>query len=301
MKKQILLIDDTKKIHPLVSALLSEEPVEIHSAYDGEYGLNLARSLKPDLILLDVEMPVMDGYETCRRLKADPQLFNTPVVFLTAMGATEEKVHGLELGAVDYVTKPFNPSELLARVRASLRTHHVVQLLEESALVDFLTGLGNKQMFKQRMNAEIALRVRTSKPLACIAIDVVDFQAINTIQGHPFADRVLQEIAKAIRGICRTEDIPCRLSGDSFVVITPNTETAEAALLAKRMHAALAKLQFSHRNLPVTVKCTVAVAPSIDAYDRQMWERADQSIDLSRKHGVEDVTIAANESVFATA
>jgi len=301
MKKQILLIDDTRKIHPLVSALLSNEPVEIHSAYDGEYGLNLAKSLKPDLILLDVEMPVMDGYETCRRLKADPQLFNTPVVFLTALGATEEKVHGLELGAVDYVTKPFNPSELLARVRASLRTHHVVQLLEENALVDFLTGLGNKQMFKQRMNAEIALRVRTSKPLACIAIDVADFQAINTTCGHPFADRVLQEIAKIIKSVCRVEDVPCRLVGDSFVLITPNTEINEAKQLALRLHAALAKLQLEHHASQVKVKCTVAVAPSIDAYDRQMWERADRSIDLSRKHGVEDVTIATNQSAFATA
>jgi diguanylate cyclase (GGDEF)-like protein len=271
MKKQILLIDDTKKIHPLVCALLAEEPVEIHSAYDGEYGLNLAKSLKPDLILLDVEMPIMDGHETCRRLKADPQLFNTPVVFLTALGATEEKVHGLELGAVDYVTKPFNPSELLARVRASLRTHHVVQLLEENALVDFLTGLGNKQMFKQRMNAEIALRVRTSKPLACIAVDVADFQAINTTCGHPFADRVLQEIAKSIRSVCRAEDIPCRLGGDSFVVITPNTEIEQAKQLALRLHAALAKMQIPYRGSQVKVKCSIAVAPSIDAYDRQMF------------------------------
>jgi diguanylate cyclase (GGDEF)-like protein len=301
MKKQILLIDDAEKIHPLVCALLAEEPVEIHSAYDGEYGLNLAASLKPDLILLDVEMPIMDGYETCRRIKANPQLANTPIVFLTAMGATQEKVHGLELGAVDYVTKPFNPSELLARVRASLRTHNVVQMLEENALVDFLTGLGNRPMFEQRLNAEVALRVRTNKPLACIAVDVVDFQAINKTHGHPMADQVLQTIAKIIRDVCRTEDVPCRLSGDSFVIIAPNTETAEAALLAKRLQVALAKLELAQNGSRTKVKCTIAVAPSIDAYDRKMWERADESIDVSRKKGVEGVTIAAQESMFASA
>src|SRR2546421_11098697 len=116
MKDQILLIDDSKAIHPLVSALLADEAVEIHSAFDGESGLPLAPSLKPNLILLDVEMPNMDGHETCRRLKADKALFNTPVIFLTALSSAEDKVKGLELGAVDYVTKPFNPSELLARV-----------------------------------------------------------------------------------------------------------------------------------------------------------------------------------------
>src|SRR5271154_5347795 len=133
MNQQILLIDDDKKIHALVRALLADEPVEIQSALDPEYGLTLAASLRPDLILLDVEMPGIDGYEVCRRLKVDPDLFNIPVIFLTALSTVEEKIRGLELGAIDYVTKPFNPSELLARVRASLRTRHVIRILEEKA------------------------------------------------------------------------------------------------------------------------------------------------------------------------
>jgi diguanylate cyclase (GGDEF)-like protein len=293
MKKQILLIDDAKKIHPLVAALLAEEDVEIQSAYDGKYGLTLAASMRPDLILLDVEMPEMDGYETCKQLKMDADLFNTPVIFLTAKSATDEKVHGLELGAVDYVTKPFSPAELLARVRASLRTHHVVQLLEQKALVDFLTGLGNKEMFKQRLNAEVALRVRTSKPLACIGVDVQGFQTINSTCGTPFADRVLQAIGKIIQEVCRTEDIPCRMSADSFVIITPNTEAKEAALLAKRLHDALAKLQMEYRGSHVKINCNVAVAPSTDIYDRLMLERADETILQARKNGLQGVAMAA--------
>jgi diguanylate cyclase (GGDEF)-like protein len=272
--------------------LLAEEQVEIHSAFDGQTGITLAASLRPDLILLDVEMPGIDGYETCKRLKADPDIFNTPVIFLTALGAAQEKVHGLELGAVDYVTKPFNPSELLARVRASLRTRQVVQMLEETAMIDALTGLGNKEMFKQRLAAEVALRVRTAKPLACIALDVNDFHTINASCGHPFADRALQAIAKVIKEVCRVEDVPCRLSGDSFVILTPNTDTAEASLLATRLHAGLAKLSLSYRGSAVGVKCTIAVAPSVDVYDRQMWERADRTIDLSRKEGLAGVGVA---------
>src|SRR5665213_916470 len=217
--KQILLVDDSKPIHALVRALLSEEQVTIHSAYDGAQGLTMAKSIRPDIILLDVEMPEMDGYEACRLLKLDAEIYNIPVIFLTALASPENKVHGLELGAVDYVTKPFNPAELLARVRGSLRTHEVIQLLEQRALIDFLTGLGNRSMFKQRLAAEISLRIRTGNDLACIVVDVDGFQEINDTQGHPFADRVLQKIGTVLREVCRVEDVPCRLGGDAFVIL----------------------------------------------------------------------------------
>lgn len=283
MTPNILLIDDSKQIHTLVGGLLLEEAVQIHSAFDGEYGLTLASSLRPDVILLDVEMPGLDGYEVCRRLKADPELFNIPVIFLTALSTIEEKVRGLELGAVDYVTKPFSPSELLARVRASLRSHRAVTMLERTALVDFLTGLGNKAMFKQRLAAEVALRVRTNKPLACIVVDVDNFQSINDTQGHPFGDRLLQAIASALTTVCRVEDVACRLGGDAFVILTPNTETAEATMLAKRIETALAALQLNCRGVPVMVKYSVAVEPSIGVYDRSMYERATEAIDAGRQ------------------
>jgi diguanylate cyclase (GGDEF)-like protein len=292
MNQQILLIDDDKRIHALVRTLLADEPVEIQSALDPEYGLTLAESLRPDLILLDVEMPHIDGYEVCRRLKVNPDLFNIPVIFLTALSTVHEKIHGLELGAADYVTKPFNSSELLARVRASLRTRHIVRMLEEKALIDFLTGLGNRAMFKQRLAAEIAQRVRTGKPLACIVADVDDFQGINDTHGNPFGDRVLQEIGKIISETVRVEDVACRLGGDAFVVLTPNTDTVQACLLAKRMLAALSSLQVNSRGIPISVKASVAVAPSIAIYDADMCERANQAIEQARNQGQEGVAVA---------
>ena len=295
MNSQILLIDDDKRIHALVRALLADEPVEIQSALDPAYGLTLAESLRPDLILLDVEMPNMDGYEVCRRLKINPDLFNIPVVFLTALSTLEQKIHGLELGATDYVTKPFNSSELLARVRASLRTRHVVRMLEEKALIDFLTGLGNKAMFKQRLAAEIALRVRTNKPLACIVADVDDFQSLNDTHGSPFGDRALQEIVKIVADTIRIEDVACRLGGDAFVVLTPNTDTVDASLLAKRLLAELSTLQVNSRGMPINVKCSVAVAPSIALYDAAMCERANQAMEQARKQNLDGVAVASAE------
>jgi two-component system, cell cycle response regulator len=295
--KQVLLIDDAKPIHALVTTLLADEQVQIHSAFDGEQGLTLAASLHPDLILLDVEMPGIDGYEVCKQLKANAEIFNIPVIFLTAMSSPEQKVHGLELGAVDYVAKPFNPAELLARVRGSLRTHALIQMLEQKALIDFLTGLGNRTMFKQRLAAEISLRVRTGNDLGVIVVDVDDFQGINDTHGHPFGDRVLQQIATILTSVCRAEDVPCRLGADAFVILTPNTPTPEATLLAKRVVAALAKLQLNLRGFPVNIKCSVALAPSLDVFDHLMLDRANQAIDNSREQGATGLATAIPEPV----
>jgi diguanylate cyclase (GGDEF)-like protein len=292
MQQQILVIDDTKQIHSLVTAILEKEPATVHSALDAVNGLRLAESLRPDLILLDVQMPGTDGYETCRKLKADPNLFNIPVIFLTALSTTEEKVRGLEMGAVDYITKPFSPSELLARVRASLRTSRAIRMLEEHALIDFLTGLGNRQMFKQRLAAEVSLRVRTKKPLACVVIDVDNFQGINDSQGHPFADSVLKSIAQVIEQSLRVEDVPCRLGGDAFVIIAPNTDTLDATQLADRIYRDVNKLTFTNNDQTIDVKCSVVVAPAIDTYDRAMVDRASGALERNRLAGSRGVVLA---------
>src|SRR6185369_4418008 len=117
-------------------------------------------------------MPDMDGFEVCRRLKAQPATMNIPIVFLTGAGSTDEKIRGLNLGAVDYVTKPFEPAELRARVRASLRTKYLLDLLTQKAMIDGLTGLWNRKYFDQRLESEIALRQRVTSPLSLIMVDV---------------------------------------------------------------------------------------------------------------------------------
>lgn len=292
MHQDILLIDDSKQIHALVTSLLGDEAVTIHSAFGAETGLVLAASLRPELILLDVEMPEVDGYETCRRLKAEPATASLPIIFLTARATTEEKVHGLNLGAVDYVTKPFKLSELLSRVRAALRTSHLIRLLEEKALIDSLTGLGNRAMFDERFAAEVSLRIRTGNPVSCIVLDVDHFKSVNDQYGHPFGDIVLKKIGEVLLEICRVEDVACRHGGEEFVVLLPQTSAAHAALLAERMRDAIAKLPFSRRGASITVTCSFGVAQACDTYDRSMLERADQALYQSKAQGRNRVSIA---------
>lgn len=134
LKQKLLIIDDSEDIHDLVQVWLEDEPLEFTIAHNGEEGLARAREVLPDLVLLDVDLPVLDGFEVCVRLKADPRTADVPVVFLTGASSTEEKLRGLELGATDYVTKPFDPAELRARVRAALHTRRLMDLLAQKAL-----------------------------------------------------------------------------------------------------------------------------------------------------------------------
>ena len=275
--------------------MLGGERITIHWASDGQTGLDRAASLRPDLILLDVEMPGADGFEICRKLRADSSTASIPIIFLTARATVEEMVRGLELGAIDYVIKPFRPMELLSRVRAAMRTSHLIRLLEEKALIDPLTGLGNRAMFNDRLAAELSLRIRSRDPLSCILLDVDRFKAVNDTYGHPFGDHVLKMVGEALMDICRLEDIACRYGGEEFVVLTPRTSVGHAGLLAERMRVAIAKIPFAHPGGSVAVTCSFGVAEADGLYDRLMVDRADQALYQSKEHGRNRVSVASSE------
>jgi two-component system, cell cycle response regulator len=300
MPQKILLIDDSEPIHTLVKSLLGDETMVIHSAFDAQSGLVLAASLQPDLILLDVEMPTMDGFETCRKLKADPVTANLPIIFLTVHGASEEMVRGLDLGATDYVAKPFKQSELLSRVRAALRTNRVIRLLEEKAMIDSLTGLGNRAMFEERLAAEMSLRIRTGNPLSCIALDVDHFKSVNDTFGHPYGDYVLRAIANTLLDICRLEDVACRHGGEEFIILAPRTVASQAAMLAERMRIAISKIPFEPQGKSLTVTCSFGVAEAAGLYDRSMLDRLDRALYESKERGRNRVSIAPSQSQFSS-
>ena len=274
MNKQLLVVDDSPDIHPLVRALLADEAIDVQSATDPAYGLTLAGSGRPDLILLDVDMPGMDGYEFCRRLKADAAVAAVPIVFLTSRGDTDQKVRGLQLGAVDYVTKPFSPGELLARVRSALRTQSVIADLEGRSLSDALTGLGNRKMFDDRLRGLVSERVRSPRPLACAYVDVDGFGAVNRMYGEPFGDQLLAKVADVLRAAFRPEDVACRLKGDDFAVLLPGTTAAEAAALATAFKARLSRAAVAHRGGIVPVTCGIGIAEALDPHDLTLLRRA---------------------------
>jgi diguanylate cyclase (GGDEF)-like protein len=292
MPQKILIIDDSKPIHALVKARLAEEPVEIHSAFDGESGLAAARSLAPDLILLDVDMPTPDGFEVCRRLKDDPQTIAIPVVFLTGAASTEQKIQGLELGAADYVLKPFDPAELRARVRASLRHKYLLDLLSKKAMLDGLTGLWNRAYFDQMLAANLSLARRSGQPVSCILADVDHFKQVNDSFGHPIGDEALRAIAQSIQASCRMEDIVCRYGGEEFAVIAPNTPAVKAITLAERLRDMVARLALSHRKTPIVLTCSFGLADQDCCGDLTLIEAADEALYQAKQEGRNRVVVA---------
>ena len=234
---KILIIDDSPEALAVAQARLANENVDIVAAEGGVAGLEAAGREKPDLILLDIDMPDMSGFDVCRALKADAELCMVPVLFLSGSGGVEDRVKGLDLGAVDYVTKPFDAVELRARVRAALRTKHLQDLLIEHAHIDPLTGLSNRRALMERLQQEWARVLRHAGVLSFIMADVDHFKRINDTYGHTLGDAVLQEVARAIAVECRQVDTTARYGGEEFSILVPNEIALDAVRLAERCRA----------------------------------------------------------------
>jgi len=292
MSQRVLIIDDTKNIHALVKARLAGEPVEFHSAYTAADGMTMAGTLLPDLLLLDVDMPDVDGFEVCRRLKAQPSTMNIPVVFLTGAGSTDAKIRGLELGAVDYVTKPFEPAELKARVRAALRTKYLLDLLNKKAMIDGLTGLWNRTYFDQTLAAQLSLARRSAQACSVVLCDLDHFKVINDRCGHLTGDEALRIVAACMQATCRIEDVVCRFGGEEFGIIVPNTPADRALIMAERLRKNIEKLQLSHRGMPVTITSSFGIADVTTCGDKDLVPAADAALYLAKQNGRNRIEIA---------
>jgi diguanylate cyclase (GGDEF)-like protein len=208
-----------------------------------------------------------------------------PVVFLTGMSTPAQKVQGLELGAVDYVTKPFDPAELRARVRAALRTKYLMDLLAKRAMIDGLTGLWNRACFEQRLASELSLSRRAERPLACAMLDLDHFKRLNDQHGHPFGDEVLRGVAQVLLDAARAEDVVCRYGGEEFVILVPNADATRALAMAERVCGALSSRPFISRRTPVEVTCSIGVADSLENRGARMVELADKALYLAKQRG----------------
>jgi diguanylate cyclase (GGDEF)-like protein len=236
---KVLAIDDSELIHRLLRVRLQHEPLEIHGSMDAREGLELARRMVPDVILLDIEMRGMDGFQVLKALKDDVNLQDIPVIFISATASMEDRVRAIDHGAIDFVAKPFEVVELKARVRSAIRIHQMVKMLAQKAQVDGLTGLWNRTYFDRRLLQEVAEAVRHGRSVSLVMCDVDGFKKLNDECGHPYGDAVLERVARILQG-GRSSDIACRYGGEEFGIILPNTLGAEAVEVAERYREAIA-------------------------------------------------------------
>ncbi len=291
MPGKVLTVDDSQVIHAMLEDGLAAEGLEQLHAYDAEQGLWLAKRAQPDLILLDVVLPKTSGFAMCEALKNEPLTEHIPVIFLSGTGDTFNKVQGLDLGAVDYITKPFDSAELLARVRAALRTKRLVDMLATTAHVDAITGLRNRQHFQERLAEEISATRRYGRTVSLMLFDIDHFKRCNDTYGHPFGDRVLQLVGETFLHSTRTTDVCCRYGGDEFAAILPETCLRDALSLAERIREAIEIASLSHRGQMVAVTASGGVASTSQIADRatatasQLIQGADDSLYLAKKGG----------------
>jgi diguanylate cyclase (GGDEF)-like protein len=247
-KQVVLLVDDTAStLKLLTNTLMGEYRVLV--ATNGFEALEIAFRRRPDLILLDIMLPDVDGYEVCQRLKAEPLTQEIPVVFITSMNQEVDEARGLKVGAIDYITKPFSPAIVQARVRNHMELKRYRDLLEKLSTTDGLTGIPNRRQFDQFLEREWRRAYRNQFNLSLIMMDIDFFKHYNDLYGHVAGDDCLRQVAQALnRTICRPADLVARYGGEEFVCVLPETDLPGAIWMAKQMQENVLALKIPHQS-----------------------------------------------------
>ncbi len=258
-RSRVLIVDDAQDLHTLLRARLKHDELEFESAYEEQRAFEMACSWQPELILLDLSLPSEDGLQLLRRLKDDAKTRSIPVIVLSAHQAPRYKVAAFDMGAVDYVTKPFELIELRVRIRSALRMHQLIQMLAQRAQIDGMTGLWNRTFFDKRWNEEFARSQRHGHALSVALLDIDYFKSVNDNYGHPVGDLVLQTIARILRqNAVRESDLCCRYGGEEFVIVMPDTNAIEAAVVSERIRQAVAEARWA-RTPDLRITCSIGV------------------------------------------
>lgn len=261
---RILIIDDIPDNIRILSSILVNEGHQISAATNGQQALKLAASCAPDLILLDVMMPDMDGYQTCMALKADPQMSAIPVIFITALADVENETQGLNLGAVDYISKPFSKEVVKARVNTHLELKRQRDILQQLANYDGLTGVPNRRAFDERLNREWARVARTHEPLAVAMIDVDHFKQYNDTQGHQAGDDCLRQVAGRLAStLMRGGDFVARYGGEEFVCLIDVTDQNGLSVVTEKLRAGIEALELPHGASSASPWVTISVGAAL--------------------------------------
>ncbi|HEY5022101.1 MAG TPA: diguanylate cyclase, partial [Gemmatimonadaceae bacterium] len=299
---KILIVDDHEDNIELLRARLEARGYEVHGANDGYAALEAVERVRPDLILLDVMMPKMDGIEVVRRLKANPNLPFIPVIMQTALDSTENKVEGLDAGADDYITKPINFAELEARVNAQLRIKKLETQLKDRendlsdlneklrkiSMTDGLTGIENRRSLEERLKEMWGHSIRLHEPIALIMCDIDKFKSVNDKYGHQAGDAVLKEIARLLKDEAREIDRVGRYGGEEFLLILSGTVLDAAVTFAERLREKVENHTFPYEGgtLRRTMSCGVAAAPHPRVQDQEALVRAaDDALYVAKETG----------------
>jgi diguanylate cyclase (GGDEF)-like protein len=288
----ILIADDSMVVRAVLRRQLETDGHTVVEAVNGEEAIDACREYHPDVILLDVEMPVLDGHATLARLKADPQLKDIPVVFLTGRVDTADVVNGLRLGAHDYLRKPFEANELMARVSAALRTKWLQDELrarnaelDRVSRIDMLTNIYNRRHLDEHLRSVISSARRHDRSVGVLLVDIDHFKDVNDEHGHLAGDAVLREVASRLQQAMRTEDALGRWGGEEFLAVLTDTPPEGVRTMAERLRQVIAAAPFTLDD-GSQIRVTVSVGHTNGSDDAEVLvHRADDALYVAKAEG----------------
>jgi len=300
---RILVVDDVPVNIQLLVTYLAAEGYDVVSAKDGHDAMKAVKEHQPDLILLDVMMPKMNGFKVCEVIKSDDATKFIPVILVTALNELEDKVKGMNSGADDFLAKPFNKLELLVRVRSLLRIKHLHDELQEKvielqrtkeelrqlAITDGLTGLYNYRYFKEQLLQELKRAQRHSLNISVAMIDIDHFKQYNDKNGHPAGDVVLKDIARLLRDNIRNIDLAARYGGEEFSLILIETDKPSAKIVAEKIRRLIEDYGFAYESSQPDSKLTISTGVATFPEDGEDFDtlvsKADQRLYLAKEAG----------------
>ena len=291
-QRQTILIADDSKANILILADLLKKECAIKIATNGQDALRIAFSAEPpDLILLDIMMPKMDGYEVCEKLKEAPETKDIPVIFLTAMDQIKDEEYGLRLGAIDYIVKPISPAILKMRVKNHLELKQYRDRLKQSAMIDGLTSVPNRRRFDEALKIEWQRAQRYNQPLSLVMVDIDYFKNYNDTYGHLEGDECLRQVAAALQNtLKRPTDMAARWGGEEFACLLPDTDKEDATMLAETLRQAVEEIKMPHKSSLVAEVVTISVGiatkhPSIEQLPDVIVDQADRALYRAKESG----------------
>jgi two-component system, cell cycle response regulator len=291
-KFSVLVVDDEPDKRLLLAFAMENEGYEVHTAADGDEGLAAVEEHQPDLIVTDVMMPRVDGYEMIRRVRANPRTRFIPVIIQSAARVREKDVRlGSEIGALGYLTDPTDLDLLRARARTLLEFKQYLDACQDAAFTDDLTGLANRRRFGRQLEREVARTERYGHPFCLLLLDIDHFKEVNDARGHDAGDEALRRVANAIQSGTRGIDTGARIGGDEFAVILPETELARGLEVAERLRASIGALELAPAGR-LTASVGVAELPSCATGGDGLRAAADAALYEAKRGGRDRVRAA---------
>lgn len=309
MKAKVLVVEDSPSQRSHITEILKTRGFDVRAASGGIEALKQAKTDPPDVVVLDVVMADMDGYSVCRWLRLTEATRDLAIIMLTVKGEVSNKVEGLNVGADDYLPKPFDGQELEARIFAALRTkgtqkelrrrntelEDLLQRVEVMAMTDALTGLFNRRRFVDVLKREWATSKRYKNPISVLMVDIDHFKRVNDTHGHSTGDQVLKEVANVISASLRQVDVAARYGGEEFAILLPHTRLDDAAIVAGRIHEKVRSREVALEDISLGVTVSVGAASNEDdgaQTEDELMARADAALYRAKQSGRDQVVMS---------